>query len=91
LRLAKRFGRLSVVRNHARVAASVVDASAGEEIEADGIAVGGIVVDGTRVLVRLVVVRRVARVDGIRGWIRCGSGLLLVERGRVLHRTRWWI
>jgi hypothetical protein len=99
LRLVKRCGRLSGGRSRARVAASAADASVGEEIEVDGIAVGVIVADvslvaradETKVRVRLAVVRLVARAAGIRGWIRCGSGSLRVVLGRVLRMTRLWI
>jgi hypothetical protein len=83
LLLVKRFGRLSVGRSRVRVVASAVG-----EIGVAGIAADEIAADGTRPRVRLLAV---TLADVIRGWIRCGSGLLLVARGRVLRTTRSWI
>ena len=80
LRRVKRCALLSGVRrSRVRVAASVVD----------GIVVVEIVEGETRLRVRLLA--DVSLGGGIRGWIRCGSGLLLVALGRVLRMTRWWI
>ena len=93
LRLVKRCGRLSGGRrSRVRVAASVVDGIVVVEIAVDGIAVVEIVEGETRLRVRLLaIVMPAIRAGGIRGWIRCGSGLLLVVLGRVLRMTRWWI
>ena len=84
--LVKRCVPLSVSRSRALVA-SVPDGNAVEEIAVDGVA--GIVVDATRRRVRLLV--DVSLAGGIRGWIRCGSGLLRVVRDRVLRTMRLWI
>ncbi len=85
LLLEKRCVRLSVGRSRVRLAAiGVVSAAAVivvVEIVVDGIAAAVIVAVVTRVRVRLLV--RVSLVDAIRGWIRCGSGLRRVVRGRV--------
>ena len=69
--------------------ASAADGIAVEEIAVDGIVAGVIVGAVTRVRVRLLV--RVNLVGGIRGWIRCGSGLLRVVLGRVRQMMRLWI
>ena len=61
--------------------ASAADGIVVVEIVVDGIAAAVIVAVVTRVRVRLLV--RVSLVDAIRGWIRCGSGLRRVVRGRV--------
>lgn len=70
----------------ASVLLSVRDGTAAEEIEVDGIAVDANVADGTRA-VRLVV----SPGRAIRDWIRCGSGLRRVVRGRVRLMMRLWI
>ena len=59
------------------------------EIVVDGIAAGGIAADATRRRVRLRA--GVRRVDGIRGWIRCASGLLRGVRGRRRLMMSLWI
>lgn len=88
LLLGKRYG-LSVGRSRARVL-SVEAIAAGAIVEVE-IVVGGIevVVEGTRVFVR----HRLdeTRADGILGWIPCGSGLHLEERGQVLRMMSLWI
>jgi hypothetical protein len=90
LRRVKRCALLSGVRrSRVRVAASEVDGIVVVEIAVDGIAVVEIVEGETRLRVRLLA--DVSLGGGIRGWIRCGSGLLLVALGRVLRMTRWWI
>jgi hypothetical protein len=70
------------------VAASGVGASVADGIAGDGIAVEEIVVDGIAAAVRLRL--GVMLVAGIRGWTRCGSGLLRVERGRDLRMMKLW-
>ena len=96
--LVKRCVLLSVSQSRALVA-SVPDGNAVEEIAVDGIAAEEIAVDGivvgagvrlaARVRVRLLV--DVSLVDGIRGWIRCGSGLRRVVLGRVRRTMKLWI
>ncbi len=83
LLLGKRCGRVSGGRSRVRVAADGI-----VEVE---IAVGGTVavVDETGVCARLLECAR--REDGIRAWIRCGSGLLLEGRGRDLRTMNLWI
>lgn len=60
---------------------------------ADGIVavvIAGGVIAGVGVMVVTVGAVRL-RAAGIRGWIRCGSGLLRGELGRRLRTMRWWI
>ena len=90
--LVKRCVPLSVSRSRALVA-SVADGIAVEEIVADGIAavVSAAVVRLLVVVKLLVVVNLLVDVSlaaGIRGWIRCGSGLRRVVRGRVRRMTK---
>ena len=66
----------------------VMVASVADGIVADGIAGGGIVVGAGVSLVAKLVASKVA---GIRGWIRCGSGLRRVVRGRVRRTMSLWI
>ena len=61
---------------------------AADGIVADGIAGGGIVVGAGVSLVAKLVASKVA---GIRGWIRCGSGLRRVVLGRVRRTMSLWI
>ena len=70
-------------------AASAADGIVVVEIVVDGIAAAVIVAVVTKVRVRLLV--RVSLVDAIRGWIRCGSGLRRVVRGRVRRTMSLWI
>ena len=74
-------GRRSRVRVARIAVTSAVDGIAAEEIAVDGIVVGA----GVRLLVVA------SRVDGIRGWIRCGSGLRRVVLGRVRRTMKLWI
>jgi hypothetical protein len=74
------------VRLAAIGAASAADGIVVVEIVVDEIAAAVIVAAVTRVRVRLLV--RVSLVDAIRGWIRCGSGLRRVVRGRVRRTMR---
>ena len=98
LLLVKRCGRPSVGRSRVSAADGIV----AEEIVVVGIAVEEIAGAGTRLRVRLRVdVIRAAvslvdviladRVDGMRGWIRCASGLLLVVLGRLRRVMSLWI
>jgi len=82
-------GRRSRVRVARIAVTSAVDGIAAEEIAVDGIVVGAGVRLAARVRVRLLV--DVSRVDGIRGWIRCGSGLRRVVLGRVRRTMKLWI
>jgi hypothetical protein len=91
LLLVKRCVRLSVgqrsrVRGAAIGVASAADGIVVVEIVVAVIAAAVIVAVVTRVRVRLLV--RVSLVDAIRGWIRCGSGLRRVARGRVRRMMR---
>lgn len=83
LLLVKRCVRRSGGRSRAMVAIAVsaVDASVGEEIGVEEIGVGAIVVAA-----RLLVAAR--RSAGIRGWIRCGSGLRREVLGRAGRTMR---
>ena len=93
LLLVKRCGRPSVGRSRVIAADGIV----AEETGVVGIAVEEIAGAGTRLRVRLRVdvmlagVILVDRVDGMRGWIRCASGLLLVVLGRLRLRMSLWI
>jgi hypothetical protein len=98
LLLVKRCGRPSVGRSRVIAADGIV----AEEIVVVGIAVEEIAGAATRLRVRLRVdVIRAAvslvdviladRVDGMRGWIRCASGLLLVVLGRLRRVMSLWI
>ena len=90
--LVKRCVPLSVSRSRALVA------SAAEETAVEEIAVAGIGVGVIAAVVRLPVVVKllvdvnllvdVSLAAGIRGWIRCGSGLRRVVRGRVRRMTK---
>jgi hypothetical protein len=86
LLLVRRCGRVSVGRSRVRVLIAA-DENVVVEIAVGGTVADGIAVAETRVRVRLLA----GRADGIRGWIRCGSGLLLVERGRDLRMMSLWI
>ncbi len=94
----KRCVPLSVSRSRALVA-SAAEETAVEEIAVAGIGVGVIaavvrlpVVVKLLVDVKLLVVVNllvdVSLAAGIRGWIRCGSGLRRVVRGRVRRMTK---
>jgi phosphatidylserine decarboxylase len=88
LLLVRRCGRVSVGRSRVRVLIAA-DENVVVEIAVGGIVADVIAVAETRVRVRL---RTDAiRAVGIRGWIRCGSGSLLVELGRDLRMMSLWI
>jgi hypothetical protein len=75
------------------IAASGADVSAVggivvEEIAVEEIAVEEIAVDASRVAVSR---QDASRADGIRGWTRCGSGLLRGVLGRLRRMMRLWI
>jgi len=70
--------------------ASAADGIAGEEIAVAGNVVGVSAAD-VRLLVVVKLLVDVSQADGIRGWIRCASGLLRVVLGRVLRMMRLWI
>ena len=95
LGLVKRCVRLSVgrrsrVRVVASVLLSVADGIAGEEIAVDGNVVG-VSAAAVRLLVDVKLLVDECLVAGIRGWMRCVSGLRRVVRGRVRRMTRLWI
>jgi hypothetical protein len=91
--LVMRCVRLSVGRSRASAAGGI----AVVEIGVDGIAVEEIAEVVIRLRVRLLVdvilagVILVDRVYGIRGWIRCASGLLLGVLGRLRRVMSLWI
>jgi len=62
-----------------------VEIRSGDRVRVDVIAVDGIVVDGiaaVEIVVGVIAAERGLRRRGMAGWMRCGSGLLLVVRGR---------
>ena len=87
--LVKRCVPLSVSRSRALVA-SAADGIAGEEIAVAGNVVGVSAAD-VRLLVVVKLLVDVSQADGIRGWIRCASGLRRVVRDRVRRTMRLWI
>jgi len=87
-RLLLRVRWLLVNRLSGSLRCAVVESAAGGIVGGE-IGVDGIAVDVTVEAARL-------RLDGsrvvvIRGWIRCGRGLLLGGRGRLRRMMRLWI
>lgn len=61
------------------------------DVRVDASAVVEIVMGAVGAIVIVVVIGAVTAVDGMSGWIRCGSGLLPGVRGRRRRMMRLWI